>query len=162
RDAARRAVLAEAEGYLREGSEPVPAVRPGPLLMAGHQPELFHPGVWVKNFALNGLARRHGGVPINLVVDNDTAKSTALRLPALRLPALAPPDAPRPHLVTVPFDRWTDEVPYEEGPVRNEELFRTFPERAASVTGAWGFEPLLGTFWEEALRQSARTPLLGE
>ena len=27
-----------------------------PLLLAGHQPELSHPGVWVKNFALNGLA----------------------------------------------------------------------------------------------------------
>ena len=42
------------------------------LLLAGHQPELFHPGVWVKNFALNGLARRHGATPLNLVVDNDT------------------------------------------------------------------------------------------
>ena len=41
-------------------------------MLAGHQPELFHPGVWVKNFALNGLARRHGLTPINLVVDNDT------------------------------------------------------------------------------------------
>ena len=32
-----------------------------PLLLAGHQPELAHPGVWVKNFALNGLARKLGG-----------------------------------------------------------------------------------------------------
>src|SRR5262245_16826876 len=23
-----------------------------PLIISGHQPELFHPGVWVKNFAL--------------------------------------------------------------------------------------------------------------
>ena len=37
-----------------------------PLLLAGHQPELAHPGVWVKNFALNGLAtqaRRHAASP---------------------------------------------------------------------------------------------------
>ena len=33
-----------------------------PLLLAGHQPELAHPGVWVKNFALNGLARKLGGI----------------------------------------------------------------------------------------------------
>jgi hypothetical protein len=25
------------------------------LIVGGHQPELFHPGVWLKNFALNEL-----------------------------------------------------------------------------------------------------------
>jgi hypothetical protein len=157
RDAARRALLEEAEGYLGAGGEPVPGRRSGPVVMAGHQPEPFHPGVWVKNFAIAGLARAHGGVAVNLVVDNDTAKSTALRLPSL-----GTPQTPRPHPVTVPFDQWVDEVPYEENPVRDEGLFRTFPERAAAVTGGWGFEPLLGTFWEETLRQAGRTPLLGE
>ena len=57
------------------------AAAPGlstPLLIAGHQPELAHPGVWVKNFALNGLAKKLGGVPLNLIVDNDTMKSATL------------------------------------------------------------------------------------
>ena len=76
------------------------------LILAGHQPELFHPGVWVKNFALSGLARRHGLTPINLVVDNDTVKSTALRLPA---PAAV--ESSHPHAVAEPFDRWTGEIP---------------------------------------------------
>ena len=45
------------------------------IFLAGHQPQLFHPGVWFKNFALDRLARRHGAVAVNLVVDSDTIKS---------------------------------------------------------------------------------------
>src|SRR5262245_38816454 len=40
---------------------------PPPLLVTGHQPELFHPGVWAKNFASHDLARRHHGVSLHLV-----------------------------------------------------------------------------------------------
>src|SRR5688572_3924394 len=29
-----------------------------PFILSGHQPQLFHPGVWYKNFVLGGLARR--------------------------------------------------------------------------------------------------------
>ena len=50
----------------------------GPIFLAGHQPELFHPGVWFKNFALGTLARRHGAAAVNLVIDSDTVKSTSL------------------------------------------------------------------------------------
>jgi hypothetical protein len=155
---ARRAAVAVARDYLRDAGEPVPSSDYNSLLLAGHQPELFHPGVWVKNFALNGLARRHGLTPVNLVVDNDTVKSAALRLPAVRVPLPPVHEAP-PHLVTVPFDRWTQEVPYEERAVRDESLFATLPERAAQE---WDFKPLLGTFWKDVLHQSRRTPLLGE
>ena len=42
------------------------------FVVTGHQPELCHPGVWVKNFALNHLAKETGLVPLNLIVDNDT------------------------------------------------------------------------------------------
>ena len=41
------------------------------IVVSGHQPTLFHPGVWIKNFALNQLAQSAGGVGLNLVVDND-------------------------------------------------------------------------------------------
>ncbi len=53
----------------------------GLIFLAGHQPELFHPGVWLKNFALGGLARRHHATAINLVIDSDTTKSLGLRVP---------------------------------------------------------------------------------
>jgi hypothetical protein len=154
---AREALLAEARDYLAAGGEPLPAGDPAAVVMAGHQPELFHPGVWVKHFALHGLAHRHGATAVNLVVDNDTAKSTALRIPAL-----STAEVPWPHVVTVPFDRWGGEVPYEEATVRDEGLFADFPDRAAAVMRGWDFVPLLPAFWQEVLRQAGRTPLLGE
>src|SRR5262249_4003009 len=109
RSKARQELLDAASCYMRESGELLPDLGAGPLFMAGHQPELFHPGVWVKNFALAGLARNHHGVAVNLVVDNDTAKSTALRVPAPPSKTFA-----WPHLQTLPFDRWLAEKPYEE------------------------------------------------
>jgi hypothetical protein len=155
---ARHAAVQAARTYLHHAGEPAPSFSSEALLLAGHQPELFHPGVWVKNFALHGLARAHGLTPVNLVVDNDTVKSAALRLPAVTVP-LPPVSAAPPHLLAVPFDRPAQEVPYEERAVRNEALFASLPQRAQT---SWNFVPLLGEFWTEVLRQAKRTPLLGE
>jgi hypothetical protein len=154
---ARQATLTAAQDYLRRSGEPVPTGDSDSLLLSGHQPELFHPGVWVKNFALHGLARRHGATAVNLVVDNDVAKLTALRVPA--------PDAVSsdwPHAELIPFDYWSGEVPYEERPVRDEGLFASFGERVLAALGGWGYRPLVADFWPEVLRQAERTPLLGE
>src|SRR5439155_13817432 len=97
---ARRDTLQRARDYLHTAGDPVPSWSGTRLLMAGHQPDLFHPGVWIKNFALSGLAKKHGLVPVNLVVDNDLAKTTALRVPVRsREPSAA-------HVAKVVFDRW--------------------------------------------------------
>ncbi|MBY0521883.1 MAG: hypothetical protein K2R98_00705 [Gemmataceae bacterium] len=162
-DALRRLARADAftaaRDYLRAAGEPVPSGNDTSLILAGHQPELFHPGVWVKNFALNGVARAHGATPINLVVDNDTAKSSALRLPHHEAEDACGNGV---QLATVPFDHWGGEVPYEELRVRDEALFASFTDRAAPVLAAWGMESMLPAFWGEVRRQSERTPLLGE
>ena len=158
RHQARHDAVAAALDYLRENppaENRVPKI--DTLLVAGHQPELFHPGVWVKNFALYGLARAHGAVPLNLIVDNDTVKTTALRVPA---PAAREDD--RPHARTVLFDRWTGEVPYEEKTIADRELFASFAERAGELLRGWHYKPLLPSFWAEVLRQTKRTSLLGE
>lgn len=150
---ARAAVLEAARHYLVSAGEPAPAGSARsdvPLLVAGHQPELFHPGVWLKNFALHGLARRCSGVPLNLIVDNDTAKNAVVRLPAGE------------RVVGVPCDHWKSETPFEERAVLDEAVFRAVPETASAYTRGWPFVPLLETFWSEARRQADRTPLLGE
>jgi hypothetical protein len=149
---ARQAAVSAARDCLRRSGEPLPESGTVSLLMAGHQPELFHPGVWVKNFALQGLARQHGGTPINLVVDNDTAKASALRVPLLREGQTA----------TIPFDTWTGEVPYEERRVQDEARFAHFADRVAPAWQDWGYVPLLPAFWDEVRRQAEHTPLLGE
>jgi hypothetical protein len=130
----------------------------GSVFMAGHQPELFHPGVWVKNFALHGLARRHGGRAINLVVDNDTVKTTSLHFPVLREP-LPPISEFQPYRATEPFDHPPSGEPYEEYAVRDEDLFASLPDR---VRPEWDFEPLLREFWKVAVQTGRRTRLLGE
>ncbi|MFN9917551.1 MAG: hypothetical protein ACK53L_33510, partial [Pirellulaceae bacterium] len=45
-----------------------------PLILSGHQPELFHPGVWFKNFLLSSLAARHQAVALNIQVDHDLSR----------------------------------------------------------------------------------------
>jgi hypothetical protein len=152
---ARHSAVAAALEYLQQ---PADAGRsPETLLVAGHQPELFHPGVWVKNFALYGLARAHGATPLNLVIDNDTVKSTALRLP---VPPAGRED--RPHLRSVRFDRWTGETPYEERSIADRELFADFAARAGELLRGWHYQPMLPDFWSEVLRQAERTSNLGE
>jgi hypothetical protein len=146
---ARREVLQAAVEYTR-GDPPAPAV--GPLLLAGHQPELSHPGVWVKHFALHGYARKLGGIPLNLVVDNDTLKSTSLRFPVL-----AGRDPAAVRLEAVPFDRFDREEPYESRRVHDPELFCTFADRAAPLWRGWRFEPLLPRVWEDVVAHPAET-----
>ncbi len=146
---ARGELLALARGYLQERGEPLPgAPGPalvGPLFVAGHQPELFHPGVWLKNFALAGLARRHQGLAVNLLVDNDTLKSTALRLPVRAADGW-------PRLHALPFDHWHGEAPWEERRVADPDTFARFGDEAAGLMRHWGFEPLVTGLWPEVLR----------
>jgi hypothetical protein len=160
RGVAARSAFAAAQSYLTEAGQPYPSTFSGRILAAGHQPELFHPGVWVKNFALHGLARSAGLTPLNLIVDNDTAKSSYLMLPAWSAESAA--DAASYHLAKIPYDEGPGEVPHEVCPVHDEQLFATLVERAAVWTRAWPFQPLLGDYWSEVLRHRQRTPLVGE
>jgi hypothetical protein len=153
---ARREVLAAARAYL--GQDHDPPADSSSILMAGHQPDLFHPGVWAKNFALQGLARRHGCVAVNLVVDNDAVKSVGLHIPQVRIP-LPPVAEFRPRISEVSFDRLAPDAPYEEYTVQDEAAFAGLPDRTAMD---WGFQPMLGEFWNTVRQESRRTKLLGE
>jgi hypothetical protein len=172
-------VLAAARQYLRDCGEPVPDFPDGPILMSGHQPELTHVGVLVKTFALHGLARRHGLTPLNLIVDNDTTKNTALRFAVLGergcVSAPCPPSrgadatplaagfTPEAvHLQSLSYDHFEGEVVYERRRVLDPDLFRSFADRAMPLTRDWGFAPLLPEMWAEMRRQFERTPILGE
>ena len=147
------------EHYLRQAGEPVPEFSADrSMIVSGHQPELFHPGVWVKNFALNRLARQMSATPINLIVDNDTNKSAGLIFPKMKLP-LPPIEEYSPSTVVVPYDQREGEIPLEELTVQDEELFADFGKRAQQD---WPFVPLLSTFWPEVLRHADRTALIGE
>lgn len=158
RQLAIREAIEASRRYHQEAGEPVPDVSSESLLLAGHQPELFHPGVWLKHFALNRLARDHSATPLNLIVDNDVPKT-----PAIRLPVLGPRNQPSAvHLATLPFDHSAGEVAYEERIVHDEEQFATLPSAFAERTKNWGFAPILNEYWRDVLAQRGRTRLLGE
>jgi hypothetical protein len=127
--------------------EHIPSVSDdSPLIVSGHQPELFHPGVWVKNFALAGLAKRLGSVALNLIVDNDDVKTTAIRAPLVRGPA--PTDV---GATSVWFDT-APELPFEDYWVSNPDEFSTFADRVESLLPPTLGEPLLRKFWAEVRR----------
>ncbi len=102
----------------------IPSESPDPqglIYLAGHQPQMFHPGVWFKNFALGELARRHGATAINLVIDNDILSEAMLRVPAGSISD--------PHVEHIAFDRPDPKIPYEERRIEDRELFGTFERR---------------------------------
>ena len=125
-----------------------------PLLLAGHQPELSHPGVWIKNFALNGLARKLGGIPLHLVVDCDSIKSTSVKLPTFH-----DRDPTSVHLATVPYDVPRGKPTFEEYAIQSRDSFDAFLPTVAELTRNWGLRPLVLDAWQ-AVDPSAR--LVGE
>ncbi|MDX9910589.1 MAG: hypothetical protein RBS39_02020 [Phycisphaerales bacterium] len=53
-----------------------------PIVMSGHQAQLWHPGILAKLFAAQSLARRTGAAIAWLVVDHDHSRPFQTRLPA--------------------------------------------------------------------------------
>jgi hypothetical protein len=83
RAAARAEILDHARHYGRLWGFEVEGEwsEPQPIILTGHQPPPFHPGVWVKNFLAGALARAVGGAAVNLNVDNDEAHGPVVRFP---------------------------------------------------------------------------------
>ncbi len=125
----------------------------GLMFLAGHQPELFHPGVWLKNFALGALARRYGAAAVNLVIDSDTVKSTALMVPCGTLDD--------PHRESVLFDRPDARMPFEERTILDESLFCNFSRRVAKRMTAFVTDPLINRYWPLVLERARHVDRLG-
>ena len=53
------------------------------LIATGHQPWLWHPGILAKDIAASVVARRFGGQPIHLVVDQDGLNDVTIELPVV-------------------------------------------------------------------------------
>ncbi len=156
-----REVMAAACQFLRRHGLDTPEQGPcsgdgtmvTPLIVTGHQPELFHPGVWVKNFATAAIARSHGGLGLNLIVDNDLPKSSSIRVPRIV--------DHRIQVHRVEFDHWQGEMPYEDLVVHDESLFASFGERVRAALDGVVADPIITDFWPRALRQAKAEPTLG-
>lgn len=124
-----------------------------PIILSGHQPELFHPGVWFKNFALSKLGRELNATAINFLVDNDTIGAPAIRVPVR--------SAANYGLQSVEFDRPGDAIPYEQRPVLDRHRFASFGERVLEVYQGFAERPLIEDLWPLAMDAAQRRSNLG-
>ncbi|TWT55459.1 hypothetical protein KOR42_28450 [Thalassoglobus neptunius] len=116
------------------------------LFVTGHQPQLAHPGVWAKNFAVASMAREASGVGLNIIVDNDTVQTQSLRMPS--------GSEERPNLLSLSFDRPQPQQPWEELKILDRELFDTFGDRVVEAMSNWGIEPLIANAWPAAIQSA--------
>lgn len=86
RRAARRELVARAEAFSARLQVPVAALEgePGLVVVTGHQPEFYHPGVWIKDFLLQRLADECEATAIDLIVDSDTYTTVGIAAPCMR------------------------------------------------------------------------------
>jgi hypothetical protein len=125
-------------------------VRHSLWFVAGHQPTLTHAGVWVKNIAAALLAKKHSGIGVNLIVDQDVISSRAIAVP------LGPVDSPRISMIA--FDEPAGARPGEEARIGDLNQFRQFSETVTDIIQReWGYTPLLKDVWPAAVREANAT-----
>jgi hypothetical protein len=124
-----------------------------PFVLSGHQPELFHPGVWYKNFVLGSLSKQMNGVGIHLLIDSDTCRTASIRVPT--------GSVEHPRVEAVAYDEPAVEVPYEERMIRDAAAFSTFAERASSMIWPFVHEPLVAELWQLVMERNPAQKNLG-
>lgn len=144
---ARRDFLTSAKRW--NPSIPIPAgaaFEDALWIMTGHQPELYHPGVWAKNFAVASAAQAASGFGFNLVADTDQLKSNKIRVPSGSTEHF--------QIQQVPLDEITDGRPYEAWHLHNAEEFRAFGEQVRQSIAPDIENPLIDHLWEIVTQDS--------
>lgn len=129
------------------------------FVMSGHQPTLFHPGVWFKNFAIGAIQQRVSGrgakpsgaaVAINLVIDNDVAASSSIRVPHW--------DRQTDQIgrTTVAYDSAAGGVPFEQNQIRDRATFDAFAQSVCKVIAPLVPNPLVTQLWPHAIAAAQR------
>ncbi len=125
-----------------------------PFLLSGHQPELFHAGVWFKNFLLSQLAQQSGAMAINFLVDYDLCRNTSIRVPSRTEDGAVLASS-------VAFDASRDSIPWELRMLNDVECWRQFPTVVRSKLLSDVDEPLVTELWEFASKAVERTGRIG-
>ncbi|NBR07497.1 MAG: hypothetical protein EBT92_17275 [Planctomycetes bacterium] len=146
---AKDEAISAAIAFLKSNQQEIKVDEGLPLLVSGHQPELFHPGVWIKNFALNKVSKRYGLTPLNLVIDNDVVKHASISVPMM------PVGLKKSLVVDCNFDKDNSGMPYEDWTIKNHEIFGHFSEHLKALTFDWENSPMGVTFWQDVLKAVA-------
>ena len=119
------------------------------IVMAGHQPALFHCGVWYKNFVLSALGQQLPATAINLVADSDLASGDSVLCP--QPTQFAGPLIEQALLDRLPIDAAGPMTPWEHRKIESNDLFQSFAERAASAISPIVPDPLCRQLWPHVL-----------
>lgn len=145
RSQARTELVRAARDYTAQYRDiPAAAGLAEPLVMSGHQPTLFHPGVWFKSFVLDDWVRRFHTTGIQLIIDNDVMRPTAIRVPSGTIQ--------QPDVAYIEFDRPGRIIPIESTSITDAAAFHSFGERVSKSLRPFGYEALIDRFWPEVLR----------
>ncbi len=129
--------------------------KPRAVLLAGHQPQLFHVGVWFKNYVLHQAAKHLGAVGVNLVIDSDVMHRVSVPVPGGNW------HQPQRRWIRLD-DPLAQEIPYELRRVQNPELFTGFGSQVAQTVRELVPRPMIEPFWPVVLERYGATGLLGE
>ncbi len=171
REQARAEVLRKAIDYTRayRDVQYIPALDSAsalpPLIFSGHQPELFHSGVWFKNFLLSELAAQSGAIGINFLVDNDLCRTPTIRVPSSGATVNSASQSlasgrgvdqrssAQANVVarSVPYDTPSDAIPWEVRTLRSLDVWRDFPQAVQQAMLPGLAEPLLIAAWPDAI-----------
>jgi hypothetical protein len=112
-----------------------------PLIATGHQAELHHPGVWVKNALIDAAATALGGRAFHFAVDADAPKHLQLRWPGDSIPLTDDPEAARAS--------WSGLVK-TPSPAHLREIEQSFSQAALR----WSYRPMVPEFLSSLRRLS--------
>lgn len=116
----------------------------GPLIVTGHQPDFIHAGVWAKHVVACRLAEASGGSAVNLVVDHDAPKQTALPVPTV--------GAERLTTRRIVYAQWPAGAAFEGLPAVEREAARRFAQETRTALGYLEERSMLRTFFERYTR----------
>jgi hypothetical protein len=156
---ARRSLLGRAIAYTSQyrdvdnAAAMIGGASSTPLVLSGHQPQLYHPGVWYKNFVLGQLAREVSGVGVHLLIDSDSCRTASIRVPT--------GSVCDPRVEAVPMDLPAVEVPYEERTIQDESLFASFPTHVSALLRPFIAEPVINELWPLIRMRNADDTNLG-
>ncbi len=124
------------------------------FLLGGHQPELFHPGVWFKNFALSRLGQEPHVLPINLIIDHDICRAPTIRVPTEFMPNTW-------QATSIAFDGVQPAVPWEQRGIADPHTFAEFAHHVKQATEATTLYPLVEQLWPHVSVAAQATQNLG-
>ncbi|GAB4292096.1 MAG: hypothetical protein Kow0067_18830 [Coriobacteriia bacterium] len=155
RRTARREAIALALEYTSElgiehAEAPLDARR---LVVTGHQPELYHPGVWVKTFLAERMRREADAVALDLVVDTDVFDTLTLRAPCLH---------PHVRVCDIPLAHGDGRTTYGGAPAPDPQIVAEFVERCRTALGTLPAPSIARHFEVFAAALAESVPVAGD